>query len=160
MWNRKKFIETFSRLLQWHIDFSYVNFYQFAPSFSLKVFRKKMNTHFIFDTNLQSLNPFHTNNPFLHPLKKLESQRFSGVIRGCRNGLLTWDMLKMWRRPQEMWSKFFLNLIYSNRELWVCVGIWMRALREKCPDTEFFLVSIFLYSAWIQETTHQKKLRI
>ena len=28
-----------------------------------------------------------------------------------------------------------------------------------CPNTEFFLVLIFLYSNWIQENTDQKKLR-
>ena len=32
-------------------------------------------------------------------------------------------------------------------------------LREKCPNTEFFLVRIFLYSVQIQENTDQKKLR-
>ena len=31
-------------------------------------------------------------------------------------------------------------------------------LREKCPDTEFFPVRIFLYSVQIQENTDQKKL--
>ena len=30
----------------------------------------------------------------------------------------------------------------------------------KCPNTEFFLVLIFLYSDWIRENTDQKKLRI
>ena len=30
------------------------------------------------------------------------------------------------------------------------------SLREKCPNTEFFLVRIFLYSVWIQENTDQK----
>ena len=44
------------------------------------------------------------------------------------------------------------------------------SLREKCPNKEFFLVRIFLYSDWIlrkspfsvqiQENTEQKKLRI
>ena len=34
------------------------------------------------------------------------------------------------------------------------------ALREKCPNTEFFLVRIFLYSDWIQENTDQAMLRI
>ena len=29
-------------------------------------------------------------------------------------------------------------------------------LREKCPNTELFLVSIFLYSVRIQENTDQK----
>ena len=33
-------------------------------------------------------------------------------------------------------------------------------LREKCPNTEFFLVRNFLYSDRIQENTDQKKLRI
>ena len=34
------------------------------------------------------------------------------------------------------------------------------ALREKYPNTEFFLVHIFLYLVRIQENTDQKKLRI
>ena len=29
------------------------------------------------------------------------------------------------------------------------------ALREKCPNREFFLVRIFLYSDWIQENADQ-----
>ena len=33
-------------------------------------------------------------------------------------------------------------------------------LREKCPNREFFLTRIFLYSVRIQENTDQKKLRI
>ena len=34
------------------------------------------------------------------------------------------------------------------------------ALREKCPNTEFFLLCIFLYSGLIQENTDQKNLLI
>ena len=34
------------------------------------------------------------------------------------------------------------------------------SLREKCPNTELFLVRIFLYSIRIQENTDQKQLRI
>ena len=34
------------------------------------------------------------------------------------------------------------------------------ALREKCPNTGFFLVRIFLYLDWILEKTDQKKLCI
>ena len=30
---------------------------------------------------------------------------------------------------------------------------------EKYPNTEFFLVRIFLYSDWVQENTDQEKLR-
>ena len=33
-------------------------------------------------------------------------------------------------------------------------------LREKCPNTEFFLVCIFLYSVQMQENTDHKKLWI
>ena len=33
-------------------------------------------------------------------------------------------------------------------------------MREKYPNTEFFLVRIFLYSVWIQENRYQKKLHI
>ena len=36
----------------------------------------------------------------------------------------------------------------------------MISLREKCPNTEFFLVLTFLYSVRIQENTDQKNLRI
>ena len=34
------------------------------------------------------------------------------------------------------------------------------ALIEKSPNTDFFLVRIFLYSVQIQENTNQKKLHI
>ena len=33
-------------------------------------------------------------------------------------------------------------------------------LREKCPNTEFFLVRTLRYSVRIQENTEQEKLRI
>ena len=36
----------------------------------------------------------------------------------------------------------------------------LMAMREKCPNTELFLVRIFLYSVQIQENTDQKQLRI
>ena len=35
-----------------------------------------------------------------------------------------------------------------------------QSIREMCPNTEFFLVRIFLYSVRIQENTDQKKRRI
>ena len=61
--------------------------------------------------------------------------------------------------------------IYFIESGWVCMIWWLSiygwtdwlikwSLREKCPNTEFFLVSIFLYSVRIQENTDQKKLRI
>ena len=40
------------------------------------------------------------------------------------------------------------------------IALSIYSLREKCPNTEFFLVRIFLYSVRIQENTNQKKLRI
>ena len=33
-------------------------------------------------------------------------------------------------------------------------------LHERCQNTEFFLVRIFMYSDWIRENTDQRKLRI
>ena len=33
-------------------------------------------------------------------------------------------------------------------------------LREKYPNTEFFLFCIFPYAVWVRENTGQKKLRI
>ena len=41
-----------------------------------------------------------------------------------------------------------IQLIFANLS---------HTLREKCPNTEYFLVRIFLYSGWIQESTDQKK---
>ena len=40
------------------------------------------------------------------------------------------------------------------------LGTRNSSLREKCPNTEIFLVGIFLYFPVIQENTDQKKLRI
>ena len=51
----------------------------------------------------------------------------------------------------------------EERERESCQNCFMQlflSLREKCPNTEFFMVRIFLYSDWIQENTDQKKLRI
>ena len=36
----------------------------------------------------------------------------------------------------------------------------MSALREKCPNMEFFLVRIFPYSVRVRENTEQKELHI
>ena len=50
-----------------------------------------------------------------------------------------------------------------ERERESCQNCFMQlflSLREKCPNTEFFMVRIFLYSNWIQENTGQKKPRI
>ena len=37
---------------------------------------------------------------------------------------------------------------------------WYWTLRKKCPNAEFFLVRIFLYSDWRKKNTDQKKHRI
>ena len=45
------------------------------------------------------------------------------------------------------------------RESFKTVKIWYflsNKMREKCLNTEFFLVYIFLYLDWIQENTDQK----
>ena len=44
--------------------------------------------------------------------------------------------------------------------VWSLVSLTPCTLREKCPNTEFCLVCIFLHSVQIQENTDQKKLGI
>ena len=55
---------------------------------------------------------------------------------------------------QNTFKKFVQEFAFS------CVANCILSLREKCPNTEFFPVRIFLYSFLIQENTDQKKLRI
>ena len=43
------------------------------------------------------------------------------------------------------------------RKLEELFSFFSSALREKCPNTEFFLVGIFLYSDWMQENTDQNE---
>ena len=50
-------------------------------------------------------------------------------------------------------KKYYPPLIFINDSE-------SEALREKCSNTEFFLVRIFPYSVRIWENTGQKKLRI
>ena len=48
-------------------------------------------------------------------------------------------------------------IIFFISYLMLFVKLWNHSLREKCPNTKFFLVLIFLYSIRIQENTDQKK---
>ena len=65
---------------------------------------------------------------------------------------------------QFKWNKLNFRLTFFNQfcHLFLLVPSTKLyiTLREKCPNTEFFLVRIFLYSFRIQENTDQKKLRI
>ena len=63
-------------------------------------------------------------------------------------------------------SKFVIQFSYSAT-LWNTCDKWfvilvlqMFSLNEKCPNTEFFLVLIFLHLDWIQENTYQKKIHV
>ena len=49
---------------------------------------------------------------------------------------------------------------YGKRENQRSLRSIALALREKCPNREFFLVRIFLYSVLMQENADQKKLPI
>ena len=51
-------------------------------------------------------------------------------------------------------------LFALKQDVRTCAGNLIYALHEKCFNTEFFLVRIFLYSVRIQENTDQRKLRI
>ena len=53
-----------------------------------------------------------------------------------------------------------LECIFMAKQETVVWILKTNALRERCPNTEFFLVRIFLYLFWMQENTDQKKLRI
>ena len=64
----------------------------------------------------------------------------------------------------EIHGLLALCKICPNKEffwsLFSCIRakVW-KSLLEKCPNTELFLIFIFLYLDWIQENTDQKQLR-
>ena len=79
-------------------------------------------------------------------------------------------MLNPLRANPTKWSNTLNNsltnclIVFDHLE-----GLALKALREKCPNTEFFLVRIFSHSDWIcispysvhmRENTDQKELRI
>ena len=47
-------------------------------------------------------------------------------------------------------------ILISNLLLNLSITSLYLSLREKCPNVQFILVRIFLYSHWIQENTDQK----
>ena len=47
-------------------------------------------------------------------------------------------------------------ILISNLLLNLSITSFYLSLREKCPNAQFILVRIFLYSHWIQENTDQK----
>ena len=54
-------------------------------------------------------------------------------------------------------SEEFCRMVLSNKARFPSYDMNKRGtLCEKCPNTELFLVRIFLYSDWIQENTDQK----
>ena len=57
---------------------------------------------------------------------------------------------------------FPINGNISMNMISICIpgSLGRFTLCEKCPNKEFFLIRIFLFSNWIQENTDQKKLRI
>ena len=61
------------------------------------------------------------------------------------NKHLAWRRVKEWETSKIVFDKLLTAKL---------------SLREKCPNTELFLVRLFLYSDWIQENKDQKKLRI
>ena len=49
-----------------------------------------------------------------------------------------------------LWTKLHENLPLTKYLISVATPLISMALREKCPNTEFFLIRIFSHSAWIQ----------
>ena len=82
--------------------------------------------------------------------------------------------IKVFMVPLNVTSgKFFRSVLTHNKEIRKKCSLRLQALREKCPNTEFFLVRIFPHSAeygeillisphlvWIRENTDHKKLRV
>ena len=67
-----------------------------------------------------------------------------------------------WKRNEfknSLEIKSTLVKVYRDAQK-VCSTKILLSLSEKCPNMEFFLVCIFLYSDGIQENKDQKKLRI
>ena len=60
---------------------------------------------------------------------------------------------------KDMMANIYI-LFYKINPLWISGFFHGWSLREKCPNTEFFLVRIFPYSVRKRENTNQKKLRI
>ena len=54
----------------------------------------------------------------------------------------------------------FQNLMFQIASVEILVYELAYSLREKCPNTEFFLFLIFPYSARMKENANQKKLHI
>ena len=86
----------------------------------------------------------------------------------------------------QIWLATFTEEIFNGKLQFLCsviyyltwnsfgsfIQLWRHALREKCPNTEFFQVCIFPHSHWIRkdtpysvrvrmrENTDQRKLRV
>ena len=60
------------------------------------------------------------------------------------------------------WNRInlFSFFILRNRNLQNYFFFFIGSLRKNCPNTEFSLVHIFLYSVRLQENTDQRKLRM
>ena len=87
------------------------------------------------------------------------------LLRSCR---YEFRKYKLFRCIKRLSSRYIILRYRASRYrayLRPCQKSMMETvrkipLRKKRPNTEFFLVRIFVYSDWIQENTDQKKLRI
>ena len=85
--------------------------------------------------------------PFSTRWKQQKALWFSDVFRGWRKGALGMNWLNLFVHD-------VMNLLHY--EYWTDKKFLRAAivtLREKCPNTEFFLARIFLYSDWIRRFT-------
>ena len=88
-------------------------------------------------------------------------QGFFSVFKCFSNHLIyikRKEILSSWQLKDRATQETLTLKLYLN----TFVNEWTNShkLCEKCPNTEFFLVSIFSYSVRIRENTDQKKLRI
>ena len=105
----------------------------------------------------------------------LQWRSFFVKLQTWHAGVFLWVLLSF----QNSYSKVYLratgSVLFSVTYALVIISDWLLiksfksfifskftflTLRENCPNTEFFLVRVFLYSVRIQENTDQKILRI
>ena len=71
-------------------------------------------TQFYITAQSIRINSFHTNVPFLYPLKTLENLWFSDVFRGYRNGIWSWDGLNHSRPMVPFFNSWKHLLVFSR----------------------------------------------
>ena len=93
----------------------------------------------------------------------LETQFFESKLGGWKDFMFRNNKFPDFVHPHNLFEYFQNKAIDSNNTFWKrqnTKGSIKKHTAWKIPNTEFFLVRIFLYSDWVQENTDRKKPRI